>query len=102
VISWRSNSLINLPWLSMFSKLDRFLTKGSWAALNLCKTFGPCWNLCKTSGLCRNHPQAFSSLGISYLLFISLYPLMASLLDVGNGVCFLEHTMVGHRTMVPI
>jgi len=24
------------------------------------------------------------------------------LLDVGNGVCFLEHTMVSHRTMVPM
>jgi hypothetical protein len=27
---------------------------------------------------------------------------VASLLDVGNGVCFLEHTMVSHRTMVPM
>jgi hypothetical protein len=50
----------------------------------------------------RNHPQAFSSLGVSCLFFISLYPLVASLLDVGNGVCFLEHTMVRHRTMVPM
>ncbi len=48
----------------------------------------------------RNHPQAFSSLNVSYLLLISLYPFVASLLDVGNGVCFLEHTMVSHRTMV--
>jgi hypothetical protein len=23
-------------------------------------------------------------------------------LDVRNGVCFLEHTMVNHRTMVPM
>jgi hypothetical protein len=27
---------------------------------------------------------------------------MVSLLDVRNGVCFLEHTMVNHRTMVPM
>jgi hypothetical protein len=50
----------------------------------------------------RNHPQAFSSLGISCLFFISFCPLVASLLDVGNGVCFLEHTMMRHRTMVPM
>ncbi len=50
----------------------------------------------------RNHPQAFSSLGICYFLFISLYPFVASLLDVVNGVCFLEHTMVSHRIMVPM
>ncbi len=43
VISWQSTGLINLPWLFMFSKLDRVLTKGSWVALNLYKTFGPCW-----------------------------------------------------------
>jgi len=41
-------------------------------------------------------------LGISYLLFISLYPLVARILDVGNGVCFLEHIVVSHRTMVPM
>jgi hypothetical protein len=41
-------------------------------------------------------------LGVSCLLFISLYPLMANLLDVGNDVCFLEHTLVNHRTMVPM
>jgi len=50
----------------------------------------------------RNHPQAFNSLIISYLLLISLYLFVANLLDVGNGVCFLEHTMVSHRTMVPM
>jgi hypothetical protein len=27
---------------------------------------------------------------------------MASLVDVRNGICFLEHTMVSHRTMVPM
>jgi hypothetical protein len=43
VISWQSIGLINSPWLSMFSKLDRVLTKGLWVALNLYKTFGPCW-----------------------------------------------------------
>jgi hypothetical protein len=36
------------------------------------------------------------------LFFISLYSLVANLLDVGNSVCFLEHTMVSHRTMVPM
>ncbi len=50
----------------------------------------------------RNHLQAFSSLSVSCLLFISLYPLMVRLLDVGNNVSFLEHTMVSHRTMVPM
>jgi hypothetical protein len=35
-------------------------------------------------------------------VLISLYPFVASLLDVRNGVCFLEHTMVSHRTMVPM
>jgi hypothetical protein len=35
----------------------------------------------------RNHLLAFNSLGVSYLLLISLYPLVANLLDVGNGVC---------------
>jgi hypothetical protein len=44
----------------------------------------------------RNHPKAFSSLGLSCLFFISFYPLVLNLLDVGNGVCFLEHTMVNH------
>jgi hypothetical protein len=43
VINWQSTGLIGSPWLSMFSKLDRVLTKGSWASLNLCKTFGRCW-----------------------------------------------------------
>jgi hypothetical protein len=43
VISWRSISLIGSPWLSMFSKLDKVLTKGSWAALNFCETSGLCW-----------------------------------------------------------
>jgi hypothetical protein len=50
----------------------------------------------------RNHPQAFSSLGVSCLLFISLYPLVANLLDVRNRVSFLEHTMFSHRTKVPM
>jgi hypothetical protein len=50
----------------------------------------------------KNHPQALCSLGISCFLFISLYPFMASLLDVGNDVCFFEHIMVNHRTMVPM
>jgi hypothetical protein len=27
---------------------------------------------------------------------------VVSLLDVGNGVCFLEHTMVSHKIMVPM
>jgi hypothetical protein len=35
VISWRNNGLIGLPWLSMLSKLDKALTKGLWATLNL-------------------------------------------------------------------
>ncbi len=43
VIGWRSNGLIDSPWLSMLSKLDKALTKGLWATLNLCKTSGPCW-----------------------------------------------------------
>jgi len=50
----------------------------------------------------KNDLQAFSSLGISYLLFISLYSLVVNLLDVRNGVCFLEHTMVSHKTVVPM
>ncbi len=51
----------------------------------------------------RNHLQTFNSLGVSSLLFISLYPFLVNLLDVGNGVmCFLEHIMVSHRTMVPM
>jgi hypothetical protein len=50
----------------------------------------------------RNDPQAFSSLSVSYLFLISFYPFVASLLDVGNGVCFLEHTMASHKTMVPM
>ncbi len=51
----------------------------------------------------RNHLQAFNSLGVSYLLSISLFnPFVANLLDVGNSVCFLEHTMVSHWTMVPM
>jgi hypothetical protein len=41
-------------------------------------------------------------LGVSCLFFISFNPLMTSLLDVRNGVCFLVHTMVSHRTMVPM
>ncbi len=50
----------------------------------------------------RNHLQAFNSLGISCLLLVSFYPFVASLLDVGNGGCFLKHIMVSHRTMVPM
>jgi hypothetical protein len=50
----------------------------------------------------KNHPQAFNNLGVSCFLLISLYPLVASLLDVGNGVCFLEHIVVSHKTMVPM
>jgi len=39
VISWRTTGLIGSPWLSMFLKLNRILTKGSWVALNLCSWF---------------------------------------------------------------
>jgi hypothetical protein len=41
----------------------------------------------------RNHLLAFNSLGVNYLLLISLYPLMANLLDVGNGVCVVTLTL---------
>jgi hypothetical protein len=49
VISSQNIGLIGSPWFSMFSKLDRALTKGLWAALNLCKTSGPCWMLVGTT-----------------------------------------------------
>jgi hypothetical protein len=43
VINWWNICLISSPWFSMFLKLNRTLTKGSWVVLNLCKTYGPCW-----------------------------------------------------------
>ncbi len=64
--------------------------------------FEPLQNLWFMLNVSRNHLQAFSSLGVSCLFFISFNPLMTSLLDVRNGVCFLVHTMVSHRTMVPM
>jgi hypothetical protein len=50
----------------------------------------------------RNYLQVFNSLGVNCFFFISLYPFVTSLLNVGNNVCFLKHTMLNHRTMAPM
>ncbi len=42
VINWWSIDLIGLPWLLMFSKLEKDLTKRLWASLNLYQTSGLC------------------------------------------------------------
>ncbi len=89
-------------WLNRFAMVLHVLKTRESFDQGLVGCFEPMQNLWSMLNVSRNHPQAFNSLGMGYLFFISLYPLVASLLDVGNGACFLEHTIVSHKTMVPM